>query len=210
MSQTLRKRCREPEVLPESMDVREPKRFYGEETERFLHLLQLDETLVDEEEECALSEELVNGVMRSLEEEISTSSTYRSSNIGENSAAHDISGGDEGQTRDSNSGDHLCYLLEASDDELGIPPSSVPVLKGEDCLCRKETSEGLLVNQNLKFLGENWHFEDDFENYQQFGLYENFSDAIQFEDYLSRDFVSPTMLFDVDFSTWELETASGM
>ena len=55
MSQTLRKHFRDPEVFPESMDVREPKRFYGEETDWFLHLLQLDQTLAEEEEECTLA-----------------------------------------------------------------------------------------------------------------------------------------------------------
>ena len=67
----LRKRDREPEALPDSIDVREPKRFHGEETDRFLHLLQFHETLADElEEEFSPSEELVNRLMRSLEEEI--------------------------------------------------------------------------------------------------------------------------------------------
>ena len=70
MSQILRKRCGEAEVPPDYIDVQEPKRFHGEETEQFFQLQQLDQTLADNGEECAHSEELVNGVMRSLEEEI--------------------------------------------------------------------------------------------------------------------------------------------
>jgi len=209
MSQTLRKRCCEPEGLPDYNDVEEPKRFHGEETDQFLHLLQLDQALAEEEEECVLSEELVNGVIRSLDEEIAATccTSYLSSNSGENSSAPDISRSHEGQTLDID----LCYLLKASDDELGIPPSPVLILKDEVCLSPKETSEGFSDNLNLKSLGENLHFEDDFEDYQQFALYENFLDAFQLEDYMSRDFVGQAMLFDEDFSmTWELETASSM
>lgn len=75
MPQTLRKRGREPESLADSNDVQKPKRFPGEQTDRFLDLLQLDQSLAEEEEEYAPSEELVSGVMRSLEEEIA--STWR-------------------------------------------------------------------------------------------------------------------------------------
>jgi len=206
MSQTLKKRCRE--ALPDYNDVQEPKRFHCEEADQFLHLLQLDQTLADEEEECALSEELVNEVMRSLEEEIAAtcSSSFPSSSSGEDSSASDISRSHEDQILDLDI--DLCYLLEASDDELGIPPSPVLILKDELCISPKETSEGLSNHATLKSLGENWHFEDDFENYQQFALYENLLDTFLLEDYMSRD---QNMLSDGDFSTtWELETSSGM
>jgi hypothetical protein len=213
MSQTLRKRACEPEAQMDSMDVREPKRFHGEETDRFLHLLQLDKTLADdEEEECVPSEELVEGVMRSLEEEIgmTCSTSYPSSCSDVNSVASDISSGKEGQNLDSDSVFDLCHLLEASDDELGIPPSPVQDLKDELCLSPNETSEGLSESRDLKSLGDNWHFEDDFENYQQFALYEDAWDASQLrDDYMNRDFVSQGLLFDGDFSeAWRLDTAS--
>jgi hypothetical protein len=215
MSDTLRKRGRDSEAQPDSIDDREPKRFHGEETDRFLHLLQLDPTLAEdqEEEECAPSEELVNVVMKSLEEEIAaTSSTsYRSSNSGNNSATCDISSNREGQTLDTDSGIDLCYLLEASDDELGIPPSPVLDLKEQICLSPKEASKGLSESTDLKSLGENWHFEDDFEIYQQLPVYENAWDASQLQDCMNRDFVSQYMLFEGDFSeAWRLETAGGM
>lgn len=196
----------------DSIDVQEPKRFHGEETDEFLQLLQLDKTLTDEEEEeSAPSEELVEGVMRSLEEEIGVtcSTSYPSSTSGDNSVASNISSGHEGETLSSDSVFDLCYLLEASDDELGIPPSPVQDLKYEICLSPKETAEGLLDSQDLKSLSENWHFEDDFENYQQFALYEEAWNASQLRDYMPRDFESQGLLFDGDFSeSWRLETAS--
>ena len=165
----------------ESSDVQEPKRFHGEETDRFLHLLQLDKTFDDVEEDCAPSEELVEGVMRSLEEElgVTCSTSYPSSSSLDNSLASDISSGNEGQTLDSNSVFDLCYLLEASDDELGIPASPVVGFKDELCLSSMETSEGLWENLDLISIGENWHFQDDFENNLWFALYENAWDASQ-------------------------------
>jgi hypothetical protein len=45
MSQTLSKRGREPEALAHSNDVREAKRFQGEETDWFLDLLQLEQSV---------------------------------------------------------------------------------------------------------------------------------------------------------------------
>lgn len=152
MSQTLGKREREPEPLLNSSVVAEPKRFHGEETDQFL--LQLDKTLSDEDEECAPSEELVSGIMRSLEEEIATtcSTSYLPSNSEDNSAASDIFSGQESQTLDSGSAFDLSYLLEASDDDLGIP---VLGLKREVCPSPKEASEGLSETPYLKSLEGN-------------------------------------------------------
>jgi len=204
MSQTLRKRGREPEAQMESVDVQEPKRFHGEETDRFLHLLQLDKSLPDdeEEEECSPSEDLVEEVMRSLEEEIGVacSTSYAYSSSGDNNSVDsDISIGHEEQTLDSDPVFDLCYLLDASDDELGIPPSPELDLKYDFCLSPKQTSEGLLESRDLKSLGENWHFEDDFENYQQFALYGDAWNVSQLRDCMNRDFVSQGCLFGGDF-----------
>lgn len=215
MSQTLRKREREPEALPDSIDAGEPKRFHGEETEQFLYLQQLDKTLADgdEEEECPPSEDVVNGVMRSFEEEIAAtcSTSHLFSNSQNNSAASDIFSSQEIQTLDSGSGFDLCYLLEASDDDLGIPPSPILDLEQEVYLSPKETSEGLSENPYLKSFGENWHLEDTFDNYQQFALYEDSWDASQLQDHMNRDSMIQRMLFDGDSSVaWRLETAAGM
>lgn len=213
MSEELRKRSREPEAPLDSCDAGEPKRFHCEETDRFLQLLQLDKTLSDDDdEECAPSEELLKGVMRNLEEEIAAtcSTSHISSNSGDNSA--DISSRHEGETLDSHSGDDLCYLLEASDDELGIPRSPDLDLKQEICQSPKKTSDGLSDITDLKSICENWHFEDELEFYRQFAVYEDRWDGNLMEDYMNRDFVSQGMLFSTaDFSApWKLETAGGL
>lgn len=212
MSQTIKKRACEPEAHTDSIDAREPKRFHGEETDGFLHLLELDKTLADDEqEELAPSEELLEGVMRSLEEEIAAtcSTSCPSTCSGDNSAASDTCSGHEGQTLDSDSLLDLCHLLEASDDEIGIPPSPVHDLKYEVCPSPNETSEGLSENQGIKSLGENWHFEDDFDDYEQFALYEDAWNASQLQDdYMNRDSGSPALLFDGElYETWNLDTA---
>jgi len=201
MSQTLRKRGRDTEALPVSTDVRGVKRFHGEET---------DKTLSQEEEECVASEEVISEVMKSLEEEIDTICfTSYPSNSGDTSTSSDISSSQEGETQASDSGDDLFYLLEASDDELGIPLSPVLDLKNEVCQYPKVTSEGLLENPDFKSLGEIWDFEDDFENFQQFALYEDPCEASELQDYMNRDFVSQDMFSDGDFSAaWTLETAA--
>lgn len=166
MTQTLKKRCLERGALPDSTDILATKRVHTERTDCFLHLLQFDKTLADETEECAPSEEVVNGVMRSLEEEIAgiSCTSYLTSNFVDNSAASDISNGPGDQTLASDSGIDLCYLLEASDDELGIPPNPDLNWKDEVHQFSKEISEGLWETPDLQSLGENWQFEDDFEN----------------------------------------------
>jgi hypothetical protein len=111
-------------------------------------------------------------------------------------AATDIYRVHEGETVASDSGFDLCYLLEASDDELGIPPN----MKDEDGLSTKETFKDLLASLDLKFLGENWHFEDDFQNYQHIAVYDDPWIASQLQNYMNRDFVSQSMLFNSDFS----------
>jgi len=219
MSQALKKRGRELEALPVSADVQEAKRFHGEETWRFC---QLDKNLSKEEEVYAPSEEVVNEVMKSLEEEIGTApfTSNPSSNSGYNSASSDISSGQEGDTLASdahgtkstvdissgasNSGAEMVYLMDSSDDELAIP------LDFEDEIwpSPEETSDGLPENPDLKSLSEIWHFEDDFEIYKQCALYEDACEASELQYYMNRDFVSQDMSFDGEFSTgWNLETA---
>jgi len=206
MTQTIQKRGRDQEALSDSIDIQEPKHLHIEKTEQFLHLLQFDKTLADEEEEYAPSEELVNGVVRGLEEELGVTS-YSSSNFGDNSAGTNISNGHSWKTLAPDSTIDLCYLLEASDDELGIP-----VLNWKDEVCQSpklETSEGFWSSSDLKSLGETWHLEDDFYIDQQFLVYEGSWDASQ--DYINGDFANQGLLFDVDFSaSWKLETADGM
>lgn len=226
MSQALKKRGREFEALPTSTHIPEAKRFYGEEKDLFCSVLVLDNILSQEEEEYAPSEEVVNGVMKSLEEEIGMPCfTFDpSSNSGNSSVSSDISSGQEGETLASDehgtkstfdissaasaSGAEVVYLLDASDDELGIPVNPVLDIKAEILQFPKETPEGLPENPDLKSLNEIWHFEDDFEIHQGFELYEDYCEASELQYYMNRDLVSQDMSFDVDFSAaWNLETA---
>lgn len=149
----LRKSDSQPEALPDSVNVREPKHFHGEERDRFLHVLQIAKTLADDDdEEFAPSEELVNQVMKSLEEEIASNccTYYPSSCAGDNFAGPDISCGNQGQTQYSDSSVDLLYLLKASDDDLGIPPNLVLEVKDEVHLSTKETSQRLSENSDIK------------------------------------------------------------
>lgn len=210
MSETLRKRGREPEALPDSSEVRESKRFKSEETDLFGHVPLLDNTLAEEEERVS-TVNFVSGVMRSLEEEISaTCPTFCTPISEDNSSALDISSCHEGPILFSDSDIDLRYLLEASDDELGIPSSPVLDSMDEFCQSPKETltTEGVSESPDLKCQGENWDFGDEFENYEQFALFEDAWDANQFGDYMNRDFVSQDMFFDGNFSgAWTLEMA---
>lgn len=220
MSATLRKRCREPEALPDTSDVRESKRSFngiGEETDLFRHLPLLDKTVAENQEvneECASRKDYVVGVMRSMEEEISaTFSTFCEPISGDNSSSYDIYSVHEGEALVSDSGIDLCYLLDASDDELGIP--SYPVLDSKDEVSEPSeetfTTEGLSETPNLKWQGENWDFVDEFPNYQQFDLLEDSWDANHAQDCMNKDLLSQNMLFEGDFSAaWALETTGCM
>lgn len=188
-----RKRHREPEVLADSIDVRERKRFHSEEVDRFLHVLQLDQSFANnDDEEFASSGELLNEVMRSLEKGIAATCS--------NSAGPDITSCHEGQTLHSDSAVNLSYLMEASDEELGIPPIPVLDFKKDVCQSSKDIFEDLMKDSALKSVGENWYLEKDFENYEQSILYGNSLDEIQLDDYVNRDFISQTMLIEGDFS----------
>lgn len=212
MSDTLRKRGREAEVLLDSTEVQESKRFNGEETDPFRHLPLLDKTLL--EEETASSEDVVSEVMGSPEKEISaTCSTFDAPIAVDNSSASDIFRGYEAQTVVSDPAVDLWYLLEASDDDLGIPSRSVVDFQDEVCQFPKETlsSEGLSENPDLKCQVKDWDIENFFENNQKFELIEDCWDAIEMQDYINRDFVSQDTYFDGDFSApWALETAGCM
>lgn len=200
MSMNLGKREREDESLLKSIDVGEPKRFHGEQTDRFVS--QLDETSVDEDvEECAPNGELVNGIMKSLEEQSSPtcSTSYLNSNSKDNSAASHSFIGQESETLGSDLGFDLSYLLEASDDDLGIPPSPVLDLRHELCPNTKETTDGLSESPYLKSLGENMQYEDMFDSCQEFTLYEDAWDPRQLQDCMNRYFVSQNLLLDGDF-----------
>ncbi|GLJ07831.1 hypothetical protein SUGI_0075000 [Cryptomeria japonica] len=170
MSGLLKKRCREDEAPLDS-----PKRFRAE-TEKLIF------KLLEDDEKCTASEEAVSGIMRSLEEEIGITSC---------STSYDSSAGlkrDESVSSDMTSccGDtgeiNLDFLLEASDDELGIPLQN----SEEDCNLSSTSSKEEILNpcfdfaENQEFKGfvDNWLFEDDFVDYRQFTV---FDDAAAFD-----------------------------
>lgn len=197
MSQTLRKRGREPESLPDS------KRFNGQDTDPFLDLPLLHETVAAAEEECDSSKDFGCEAMRNPDEEVNaTCSTFFDSNFGDESANTDICGEHERQTLVSESGIDLCYLLEASDDELGIPPNPVLDLKDDICQSGEEIfiSDGFWENLDVKCVDEIKVLEDDFDNNHQLELYEDVCDARQLLDYMNREFVIPEILFEGEFS----------
>lgn len=214
MSDTLRKRGRETEALLDSTDVQDYKRFNGtgEEMDLFRHFPAVLGKTQLADREASSNEDFLSGVMRSLEEEdiSTTTSTFYAPISVHNSPASDICRGYEGQTLVSDSGIDLSYLLEASDDDLGIPSGPSLDFNNEICQSSHEilSAEGLSENSDLKCEGENWDFEDEVvENYQQFVLYEDAWDVSQVQSYMNREFASQDMFFDGDFSAaWTSET----
>ncbi|XP_057427775.1 uncharacterized protein LOC130721061 [Lotus japonicus] len=105
----------------------------------------------------------LDSVIRSLQEEISASSSP---------APLRVTTSDSGQ---------IGYLLGASDDELGLPPtedlSSVVVQEAEMFRVPPESASGI---------GELWGFEDQMPSYDSFGLgngfgYESNTDYVAFD-----------------------------
>ncbi|KAJ1436230.1 hypothetical protein SESBI_04259 [Sesbania bispinosa] len=93
----------------------------------------------------------LDSVMKSLQEEISASSSPSSLRVTSDSG--------ESQAQ-------IGYLLEASDDELGLPPagkSSVPEGKKEEVELVRDSSDS-------SGIGELWEFEDQIPSYESFGL----------------------------------------
>ncbi|XP_059627694.1 uncharacterized protein LOC132270536 [Cornus florida] len=95
----------------------------------------------------------LNSFMKSFEEEISVSPAPPANVVDLTSDAGD-------------SQPELGYLLEASDDELGLPSSTVLSSEVEN---NKET-ESVRVLSDSTGLGELWGFEDEIPSYDWFGL----------------------------------------
>ncbi|GLJ07838.1 hypothetical protein SUGI_0075230 [Cryptomeria japonica] len=225
MAGLLSKRSREDEPLQGSS----PKRFHAEQ--QILYLLEEDESF---EGECVESEEVVdgvrgtveeeieevvngrrnseeeidevvNGVMRSLEEEIGLTC---SSSFFEGSGGSSGLSTDNLMAPDMNNccGIDVGYLLGASDDELGLPPS--PLLNSDEQPGSPSLNESCAScldfpqNAELKsFLG-NWQFEDDFVDYTQLS-----EDA----EATAWDIFSPGAFIDGDYSVaCRLESAGGI
>ncbi|XP_004497099.1 uncharacterized protein [Cicer arietinum] len=111
----------------------------------------------------------LDSVMKSLQEEISASSSPPSS-------LRLTSDSGESQAQ-------IGYLLEASDDELGLPPPGNPsVQEGK----KEETELGRVLSDSSG-IGELWEFEnqilsyDSFELGTGFGSYENITENAAFD-----------------------------
>jgi hypothetical protein len=90
--------------------------------------------------------------MKSLQDEISASSSYTTS-------LRVTSDSGESQAQ-------IGYLLEASDDELGLPPPGYPSVHEE----KKDETELARVLSDSSGIGELWEFENQIPSYDSFDL----------------------------------------
>lgn len=133
----------------------------------------------------------LDSIMKSLQEEISASSSPAPLHVTANS----------GDTQPQ-----IGYLLEASDDDLGLPPpgnSSAPEGKKED-------AELIRVSSDSSGIGEFWGFEDQIPSYDSFGLGSGFGYESNNSEYVAFDglFDHSDLYYDsADFSeSWRHET----
>nr|AAC24488.1 late embryogenesis abundant protein [Picea glauca] len=124
-----------------------PKRFFhglsplSPRAEELISILEEDADCGERNaEEFVPAEEVVCGVMKSLEEEISGSSR-----------------GEEIRSSDFSNMDEMSYLLRASDDELGIPPSPSVY---EDAYSAVAESQVLGESEHACNLEGLWQLED--------------------------------------------------
>lgn len=121
----------------------------------------------DDADHNTASTQDLDSVMKSLQEEISASPSTASRRVTSDSG--------ESQAQ-------IGYLLEASDDELGLPPpgnSSVPEGKSEE-------AELVRVSSDSSGIGELWGFEDQIPSYDSFDLgtgfgYESNTEYVAFD-----------------------------
>ncbi|KAH9312560.1 hypothetical protein KI387_027595 [Taxus chinensis] len=203
----LAKRSREDEAPQDSV-----KRFRGDTEKQLLCLFQEIESAdkLQVEESFGPSDDVVNQVMRSLEEEIGITASCSTSYEGfgdsfalkrDDTVASDVTSRYEIQSPDYGEID-LDYLLGASDDDLGIPPSPLQNLGNQTLLSLPE-DEGFRLsldsseNAEQKGFVDNWHYDDsDFVDYTQI-------------DTAAFHIVTEGTSIDGDYSApWRLETAS--
>lgn len=146
MSSSGSKHARDGEEEQEA-ESRPPKRFLqglSPRAEELINILEEEEDADCGEqngEEFVAAEEILCGVMKSLEEEISSSSR----------------GGEEIRSRDLYDMDEMSYLLNASDDELGIPPSPSVY---EDAYAAVAESQELKDSEHACNVEGLWQLED--------------------------------------------------
>ncbi|KAJ4710531.1 Carbohydrate-responsive element-binding protein [Melia azedarach] len=139
----------------------------------------------------------LDSVMKSLQEEITASSPSQVQIV-------DLTTSESGESQPE-----LGYLLEASDDELGLPPSTSSTVSSEE-VKNNEVTELVRVSSESSGIGELWGFEDNIPSYDSFELgicdINNVNDYVAFDDGL---FEYSNVYFDSaeisDFS-WRHET----
>ncbi|KAA8529178.1 hypothetical protein F0562_034023 [Nyssa sinensis] len=128
--------------------------------------------ILEDSDPCTTNLDL-DSFMKSFEEEISASPFPPATVV-------DLTA-DSGESRPD-----LGYLLEASDDELGLPPSSTSPSEVEN----NEESELVRVSSDSSGLSELWGFDDQIPSYE-FG----FGDSDRFND-TNGEYVALDGLFD--------------
>ncbi|OMP06778.1 hypothetical protein COLO4_07913 [Corchorus olitorius] len=120
---------------------------------------------LDDSDSLPVNQDLAS-VMKSFEEEISAATTTPSV---VSVPVVDLTS-DSGESQPD-----LGYLLEASDDELGLPPPTATTAGSEEG--RSEVNELVRVDSDSSGVGEFWGFEDQIPNYDSFdfGIGDNYN-----------------------------------
>ncbi|XP_022735040.1 uncharacterized protein LOC111288422 [Durio zibethinus] len=179
-------------------ELNSKKRVRDESAELDLDLFEVkrlrDDLLdfLDDSDSLPINQDLAS-VMKSFEDEISASASEPVVALAT----------DSGESQPD-----LGYLLEASDDELGLPPPTVTTTGGEEV--RSEVAELPRVFSDSSGIGELWGFEDQIPNYDsfEFGIEDNYSGDNVVYDGL---FEYPDVYYDSsEFSglLWRPETLS--
>lgn len=181
-----KKRVRDDSAEPE-LDLPEVKKLKDDLLSGFLDDSDPDAAVLD-----------LDSVMKSFEVEITPCSSPPVEVV-------DLTSSDSGESKPD-----LGYLLEASDDELGLPPSSTVSSQGAKS---DEVTELVRVSSESSGIGELWGFEDNVNiaSYDSFELgvggVNNFiNDYVAFDDGLfeySNVYVDPAEISDF---SWRYET----
>ncbi|XVF86012.1 hypothetical protein PTKIN_Ptkin17bG0166700 [Pterospermum kingtungense] len=118
---------------------------------------------LDDSDSLSLNQDLAS-VMKSFEEEILAGPSTSTQSV----PLVDLTS-DSGESQPD-----LGYLLEASDDELGLPPPAATTTGSEEV--KNEGTELVRVDSDSSGVGELWGFEDPIPNYDsfEFGIGDNY------------------------------------
>ncbi|XP_021299700.1 uncharacterized protein LOC110428250 [Herrania umbratica] len=120
---------------------------------------------LDDSDSLPVNQDLAS-VMKSFEEEISAAASNSTVPVPVVDLTSDS----------SESQPDLGYLLEASDDELGLPPPAA-IATGSEELGSEATGLVLVDSDSSSGIGELWRFEDQIPNYDsfEFGIGDHFN-----------------------------------